>query len=83
MAATVLNSRRAVQMSVFVVRAFVRLRELLATNREFAIKIEELECRFESHDASIQQIISVVRGLMFPRKTRRRRIGFEPPVAAS
>src|SRR5271167_5265188 len=43
MAATVLNSKRAVQMSVFVVRAFVRLREMLATNRQLAAKLDELE----------------------------------------
>ena len=48
MAATVLNSERAVQMSVFVVRAFVRLREMLATNRRLAGKIDELENRLDT-----------------------------------
>jgi hypothetical protein len=52
MAATVLNSERAVQMSVFVVRAFVRLREMLATNRRLAGKIDELEDRLEGHDSA-------------------------------
>lgn len=54
MAATVLNSKRAVQMSVFVVRAFVRLREMLATNRRLAGKIAELENRLDTHDSVIR-----------------------------
>ena len=56
MAATVLNSERAVQMSVFVVRAFVRLREMLATNRRLAGKIDELENRLDTHDSTIQDL---------------------------
>jgi len=63
MAATVLNSERAVQMSVFVVRAFVRLREMLATNQQLASKIDELEQRLDTHDASIQELIEAIREL--------------------
>lgn len=43
MAATVLNSPRAIEMSVFVVRAFVQLREFLANHRQLAVKLDELE----------------------------------------
>src|SRR5216684_7003979 len=57
MAATVLNSERAVQMSVFVVRAFVRLREMLATNRRLVAKLTELERRLENHDADIRELV--------------------------
>ena len=57
MVAGVLNSERAVELSVFVVRAFVRLRELLATNKELAVKLTELERRLESHDESIQTLV--------------------------
>jgi phage regulator Rha-like protein len=57
MAATVLNSERAVEMSVFVVRAFVRLREMLSTNQQLSGKIDELERRLDTHDASIQDLI--------------------------
>src|SRR5207244_3980624 len=56
MAASVLNSERAVEMSVFVVRAFVRLREILTSNRQLASKIDELERRLETHDTTIQEI---------------------------
>jgi hypothetical protein len=81
MAATVLNSERAVQMSVFVVRAFVRMREMLAANQQLAAKIEELEHRLGTHDRAIQELIEAIRQLMIPPKTPRRRIGFQLPAA--
>jgi phage regulator Rha-like protein len=79
MAATVLNSERAVQMSVFVVRAFVRLREMLATNRRLAGKIYELENRLDTHDSDIHDLIAAIKKLMAPQKPSRARIGFELP----
>ena len=81
MAANVLNSARAVQMSVFVVRAFVRLREVLATNRRLASKVDELEKRMESHDDTIQDLIDAIRELMTPEEEPRERIGFALPAA--
>ena len=60
MAATVLNSKRAIEMSVFVVRAFVRMREMLAKNRQLAAKVNELDRRLETHDTAIQDIIDVL-----------------------
>lgn len=54
MAATVLSSQRAMEMSIFVVRAFVRMREALAANQQIVAKLTELESRLESHDADIQ-----------------------------
>jgi hypothetical protein len=79
MAATVLNSEQAVEMSVYVVRAFVRLREMLAANREFADRIKELEEHLETHDGAIQEIINVMKKLMNPPPSRRRKIGFALP----
>jgi hypothetical protein len=81
MAATVLNSKRAVHMSVFVVRAFVRLREMLATNRRVAGKISELENRLDTNDSVIVDLIEAIKELMTPAKTSRTRIGFQPPAA--
>jgi phage regulator Rha-like protein len=81
MAATVLNSDQAVEMSVFVVRAFVRLREMLAANRELAAKMKELEERLETHDGTIQEIINVIKKLMNPPPSRRSKIGFTLPPA--
>lgn len=80
MAATVLNSERAVQMSVFVVRAFVRLREMLATNRRLAGKIDELENRLDTHDSTIQDLIEAIKELMTPEEPPRVRIGFQLPA---
>jgi|ERR1700676_4583665 ORF6N domain len=80
MAATVLNSERAVQMSVFVVRAFVRLREMLATNRRLAGKIGELENRLDTHDSAIQDLIEAIKELMTPEGPPRVRIGFQLPA---
>ena len=80
MAATVLNSERAVQMSVFVVRAFVRLREMLATNRKLAGKIDELENRLDTHDSTIQDLIEAIKELMKPEDPPRNSIGFQIPA---
>jgi len=81
MAATVLNSKQAVRMSVFVVRAFVRLRELLAANRQLAAKIEELENHIDTHDNAIREIIAVIRQLTVQKASSNRRIGFQIPRA--
>jgi hypothetical protein len=72
MAATILNSPRAVEMSVYVVRAFVQLRELLASNTELARRLDELEGKLEGHDAAI----AAIRELMNPPEAKRRAIGF-------
>jgi hypothetical protein len=81
MAATVLNSEQAVEMSVFVVRAFVRLREMLASNEKLAAKIDELEQRLDTHDASIQDLIEAIRQMMLPEPATGRKIGFVLPAA--
>jgi hypothetical protein len=76
MAATVLNSEQAVEMSVYVVRAFVRLRQMLAANKELAARFEELEQHLETHDGAINEIIKVIRKLMKRPAKRRSKIGF-------
>ncbi len=81
MAATVLNSNQAVEMSVFVVRAFVRLRQMVAANVEFAARLNELEKHLETHEGTIQEIVNAIRRLMDPPPSRRRKIGFALPPA--
>jgi hypothetical protein len=77
MAASVLNTPRAVEMSVFVVRAFVRLRNLLTTHKELAEKLAELERKLASHDEQILAIVDAIKRLMAPvTPAERRRIGF-------
>jgi hypothetical protein len=80
MAASVLNSERAVEMSIFVVRAFVRMREALASNQEILSKLAELEHRVESHDTNIQELIEAIRELMEPPPATGRQIGFALPT---
>ena len=76
MAASILNSPRAVEMSVYVVRAFVRLRDLLASNTALARKLDELERKYQHHDDAIKAIRSAIRELMKPPQPKRRPIGF-------
>jgi phage regulator Rha-like protein len=77
MAANVLKTDRAVQMSVYVVRAFVRLRETLALHKELALKLSDLEQKVQAHDTELQAIISALRQLMTPPEQPKRRIGFD------
>jgi hypothetical protein len=77
MAASVLSSPRAVEVSVLVVRAFVKLRELLFTHKELAKKFSQLEARLANHDEAIQQLLLAIRELMEPPPPPPRRpIGF-------
>jgi hypothetical protein len=76
MAATVLNSPRAAEMTIYVVRAFVQLRDLLASNRQLATKFAELERKVSSHDQAIVGIVEALREFMHPPAPKRRPIGF-------
>ena len=81
MAATVLNSPRAVEVSIYVVRAFVQLRELLSGHKELAKRLDELEARMErkllTHDRAIVGILDAIRQLMAPPPAPKKRpIGF-------
>lgn len=80
MAASVLNSERAVEMSIFVVRAFVRMREALAANQQILSKLAELERQVASHDTSIQELIEAIRELMEPLPATGRQVGFALPA---
>ena len=79
MAASVLNSKRAIEMSIFVVRAFVRMRETLLVNQRVVSKLSELEARLDQHDSELQEIVEAIRELMSPLPANNRRIGFEAP----
>ena len=82
-AANVLNSPLAVEMGVYVVRAFVRLRELLASNEVLAQRLSELEQRIErkleTHDQAISGLINTLRQMMAPGKPKKQPIGFIHP----
>lgn len=78
MAATILNSPRAVEVSVFVVRAFIKLRQLAVTHKELAAKLDQLEKKVAGHDHAIRQLVAAIRQLMAPPADEKpkRRIGF-------
>ena len=77
MAASVLNTPRAIQVSVYVVRAFVRLRQMLTGHKELARKLEELEQKVASHDGAIRSLVAAIRQLAEPPiSPKRRQIGF-------
>jgi len=66
MLASVLRSERAVKISIFIIKAFVKLRELLSTHKEVSRKLKELEQRIEGHDGEIKSIFDAIRKLMEP-----------------
>jgi len=76
MVASVLNSPRAVEMSILVVRAFVKLRNMLATHRQLAAKLSELERKLATHDQNFVVLFDAIRALMAPPPPPKRRIGF-------
>jgi vacuolar-type H+-ATPase subunit D/Vma8 len=77
MAATILNTTQATEVSVFVVRAFVRLKELVAANTVLSRKLDELERRVSHHDETITSIVKAIRELATPPEPKpKRRIGF-------
>ena len=80
MAATILNTPRATEISVYVVRAFVRLREFLVSHKDLARKLEAHERKLASHDQAIAGLVNTIRQLMSsPEPATRRPIGFITP----
>ena len=77
MAASVLNTQQAIEASIFVVRVFVRLREILAAHKRLAHKLKELEARVGDHDEQIQVIFEAIHQLMTPPDKPSKKIGFE------
>jgi hypothetical protein len=76
MLSSVLNSERAIKVNIAIMRAFVKLRQILETNRELAKKFSELEQRVGKHDEEIDAILEAIRQLMAPPDRPRREIGF-------
>ncbi len=77
MAANVLNSEQAIKVSIFVVRTFIKLRELMNSHRELALKLAELERKTDKHDSAIQTIFEAIRRIMAVEEKPKRRIGFQ------
>jgi len=76
MLASVLNSPKAVETSILVVRAFIKLREILLANNKLAEKFKDLECKLEIHDDQIKTIFEVINHLLVPPQKKNNKIGF-------
>ena len=76
MLSSVLNSERSIQVNIAIMRVFVRLKEILSTNKELAHKLAQLEHRIEKHDTEIHAIFEAIRQLMKPSDKPKRSIGF-------
>lgn len=77
MLSSVLNSEQAIKINIVIMRAFVKLRELLSTNKELAHKLSQLERKIEKHDEEIRAIFNAIRQLMTLPDKPKRRIGFK------
>jgi hypothetical protein len=79
MLSSVLSSKRAVALNILIIRAFVRLREYLATHKDLARKLEDVERTQHEHGANIEQIYGYIQQLLEPPpESSKRRIGFSP-----
>lgn len=76
MLSSVLSSEQAIQVNIAIMRAFVRLKEILSTNKELALKLSQLEQKIERHDGEIKLIFDAIRQLMAPPDTKKSKIGF-------
>ena len=77
MLSSVLNSPQAIRVNIEIVRAFVRLREMISTNKELSRKLDELERKVSTHDKAIAGLLTAIRELATPvPPTPKRRIGF-------
>lgn len=76
MLSSILRSKRAIQVNIAIMRAFVKLREMVASHKELAAKLAELERKVASHDGHIKSLFDAIRQLMEPPDSKRR-IGFQ------
>lgn len=76
MLSSVLRSPRAVQMNIFIIRAFVKIRELIATNKDLAQKLDEIECKQSEFDGNLAEIYSIVKQLIDEPSPHKGSIGF-------
>lgn len=76
MLSSVLKSKRAVQVNIAIMRVFVKLKEIISTHKELALKLELLENKFEKHDQEIQAIFEAIKQLITTPEKPKKQIGF-------
>ncbi len=77
MLSSILRSKRAVKVNILIMRAFVKLREILSTHKELAQKLKDLELKLETHDEQITSIIAAINKLLEPPPEPKKKMGFE------
>jgi ORF6N domain-containing protein len=77
MLSSVLNSDRAIQVNIAIMRAFVQLRVLASSNREVARRLDELEKKYDKHDKQLLMVFDAIRQTMAPPEANKRKIGFK------
>ena len=82
MLSSVLNSKRAVQVNIVIMRAFVKLRVLLSSHTEILRQLDQLERKYERHDVQIKAVFHAIRRLVTAPTKSKRRIGFSPAAAS-
>ena len=76
MLSSVLNSKKAIQVNIQIMRTFVKLRQILSTNKELVHKLSQLERKTEKHDAEIQAIFKAIRQLMTSPEKPKKQIDY-------
>ena len=76
MLSSVLNSKRAIQVNIQIMRIFTKLREVIANNKEIMQKLNQLESKIEKHDSEIQSIFEAIRQLISIPEKQKRKVGF-------
>ncbi len=77
MLSSILNSKRAISVNIRIMRIFTRIREMLLTNKEILLKLEQLEGKVSKHDEDVQIIFSYLNKMINPEKPSRKQIGFK------
>ncbi len=78
MLASVLKSKQALEVSISVIEIFVKMREMLSTNKDILLKMQQMEKKLTGHDEDIKLIFEVLKQLLTPPQEPRKRIGFKP-----
>lgn len=78
MLSSILNSETAIKVNIQIIRVFTRMKEMLLTNKDILLKLEQLENKVSSHDENIQMIFEALKQLLNPPHEPRKRIGFKP-----
>ena len=78
MLSSVLNSSTAIKVNIQIIRVFTRMKEMLLTNKDILLKLEQLENKVSQHDENIQMIFEALKQLLNPPQEPRKRIGFKP-----